>query len=330
LARLSLEDLLAGVLAADRRCLGRAITEVEDGSETSWRLLKSLAPHLGTAFRVGITGPPGAGKSTLADALVRELRQRGLKVGVIAVDPSSPFTGGALLGDRVRMLRATEDAEVFVRSMASRGCLGGLARTTQEAADVLDAAGKDIILFETVGVGQSELTVASASDLTIVVMVPEAGGMVQAMKAGLMEIAELFVVNKSDRPGAEEMEFQLVDASRYLIADGRRPPVLRTSALKEEGIEVLADEVLAYQRWLAEGDRLELKRRSQAKTRIAELVRSALEENFWSRTDIQESLEEAAAAYRGGDVSLAQVAQSFWVTVRDKIQESDVSAISLN
>ena len=325
MGRLTLDDLFAGVLKADRRCLGRAITAVEEGDGTSWELLKRLSPHLGKALRVGITGPPGAGKSTLVDALVRELRSRDLGVGVIAVDPSSPFTGGALLGDRVRMMRATEDPEVFVRSMASRGCLGGLARTTQEAADVLDAAGKDVVLYETVGVGQSELTVASASDLTIVVLVPEAGGMVQAMKAGLMEIADLFVVNKSDRPGADEMEFQLLDASRYLITDGRRPPVLKTSALNDSGLEALADEVLAYREWLESGERLETKRSRQAQTRIRELVRSALEENFWSQAEVVERLTEAAQGYRGSDQSLVEAAQEFWLQVRDKISQSEIS-----
>lgn len=325
MARLTLDDLVEGVKRADRRCLGRAITAVEEGSEQSWQLLSRLSNNVGQALRVGITGPPGAGKSTLADALVRELRKRELQVGVIAVDPSSPFTGGALLGDRVRMLRATEDPEVFVRSMASRGCLGGLARTTQEAADVLDAAGKEVVLFETVGVGQSELTVASACDLTIVVLVPEAGGMVQAMKAGLMEIADLFVVNKADRPGADEMEYQLVDASRYLISDGRRPPVLKTSALKDEGLDALADEVLAYRQWLSEGERLEKKRKAQAKTRIRELVRSALEENFWSRDEVDQRLEEAATNYRGEQSSLVEAARNFWESVRDDIAKSDIS-----
>lgn len=323
---MTVEELAQGVLAGERRAIGRAITAVEEGSRASWALLQSLASHIGQALRIGITGPPGAGKSTLVGALVNEIRSRNLSVGVIAVDPSSPFTGGALLGDRVRMLNATEDPEVFVRSMASRGCLGGLARTTQEAADVLDAAGKEIIFFETVGVGQSELTVASATDLTMVVMVPEAGGMVQAMKAGLMEIADLFVVNKADRPGAQEMEYQLQDASRYLINDGRRPPVLLTSALKGEGIGELVDEVLAYQRWLQEGDRKEKKRRDQAKARIRELVRSALEENFWSKLQVQSALDEAALGYRAGETSLAEVAQKFWLSVRAHLVESDIES----
>lgn len=320
----TVKELAAGVTRGDRRSIGRAITAVEEGGKPSWELLKQLSSRIGSAFRIGITGPPGAGKSTLTGVLVTEFRRRGLSVGVIAVDPSSPFTGGALLGDRVRMMRATEDPEVFVRSMASRGCLGGLARTTQEAADILDAAGKEIILFETVGVGQSELTVASASDLTVVVLVPEAGGMVQAMKAGLMEIADLFVVNKADRPGVDEMEHQLIDASRYLIVEGRRPPVLKTSALKEEGIVELADQVLAYQRWLQEGDRMEKKRRDQAKTRIRELVSSALEEKFWSKADVQASLEQAAQGYRAGETSLSEVAQDFWLDVRDRLLESSI------
>lgn len=324
MAKQSFEELLAGVKSGDRRSVGRALTQVENGTEVAWRLLSGLNSEIGGALRVGVTGPPGAGKSTLADGIVRELRKRELKVGVIAVDPSSPFTGGALLGDRVRMLRSSEDPEVFVRSMASRGCLGGLARSTQEAADILDASGKDVVLLETVGVGQSELTVASACDLTIVVMVPEAGGMVQAMKAGLMEIAELFVVNKSDRPGADEMKYQLVDAARHLIDEGRRPPVVCTSALSGEGIPELVDEILQYQEWLQEGDRREKKRRDQAKTRIRELVRSALEEQFWSKSEVQEYLEQAACEYRSGSESLVDAARSFWLRVRDELCQSDI------
>jgi len=208
--------------------------------------------------------------------------------------------------------------------MASRGCPGGLARTTQEAADVLDAAGKDIVILETVGVGQSELTVASACDLTVVVLVPESGGMVQAMKAGLMEIADLFVVNKSDRPGADEMKMQLVDASRYVIWEGRRPAVVMTSALKGDGLVELADEVEAYGRWLQEGGRKEKKRRDQAKTRIRELVRSGLEERFWARDSVQRALDLAAQEHQLGGGSLVELAQQFWASVRDELSRSEI------
>lgn len=322
--RPTVAQLVEGVRRGDRLSVGRALTLVENGGPDCWELLGQLSSDIGDALRVGITGPPGAGKSTLADALVLELRRRGHKLGVIAVDPSSPFSGGALLGDRVRMLKSTEDPDVFMRSMASRGCLGGLARTTQEAADVLDAAGKDLVLLETVGVGQSELTVASACDLTVVVLVPESGGMVQAMKAGLMEIAELFVVNKSDRPGADEMKMQLIDASRYLIWEGRRPPVVMTSALSGEGVAELADEVGAYARWLQEGGRREKKRRDQAKTRIRELVRSGLEERFWAREEIQRALELAAQEHHRGEGTLIELAQKFWASVRIDLSRSEI------
>ncbi len=319
---LTVEELEKGVRAAQPRLLGRALTLVENNHPLGVALLHRLGSNLGQALRIGITGPPGAGKSTLVDSLVRAFRGEGLKVGVICVDPSSPFSGGALLGDRVRMLRSAEDPEVFVRSMASRGCLGGLARTTQEAADLLDAAGKEIVILETVGVGQSELAVASACDLTVVVLVPESGGMVQAMKAGLMEVAELFVVNKADRPGAEEMKHQLVDASRHLIVEGRRPPVVLTSAISDGGIPELMSEILAYRAWLQEGDRKEKKRRVQAQARIRELVRSTLEEKFWAQEMVQRSLAEAADSYQSGQASLMEAAAAFWETVRQDLAES--------
>ena len=307
---LKLVSFAEAVRRGELRAIGRAITLVEDGRAE--KLLQLLKPEIGTAFRIGITGPPGAGKSTLVDTLVRHLSHREKSIGVIAVDPSSPFSGGALLGDRVRMLRATEDKKVFVRSMATRGALGGLARSTQEAGDILDAAGKDIIIYETVGVGQSELTVASATDATVVVLVPESGGMVQALKAGLMEIADLFVVNKADRPGASEMEHQLIDASRYLITEGRRPPVLKVSALKEEGIEQLCDALQAFETWLQEGSRLEWKRRQQARTRLTEFIRQSLEEGFWSRPAVIAELEAESSAVFQGRASLEEAATRFW------------------
>ena len=196
-----LEDFRAG----KRPALARAISIVENDRPGARALLQALHARLGRARRIGITGPPGAGKSTLVSALITALRARGDTVGVVAVDPSSPFTGGALLGDRIRMGEATLDPGVFIRSMASRGSLGGLALATKEVADVLDAFGFDHVLVETVGVGQSELDIAGAADTTIVVLVPESGDSIQAMKAGLMEIADLFVINKADRPGAERL-----------------------------------------------------------------------------------------------------------------------------
>lgn len=312
------------ILAGNRLGVARAITMIENGDPQAWELMQLLAPHLGKAYRIGLTGPPGAGKSTLVDRLAMAARERQQTVGVVAVDPSSPFTGGALLGDRVRMARSLEDPEVFVRSMASRGCLGGLSRTTQEAADVFDAMGKDLVILETVGVGQSELAVASACDLTVVVLVPESGGVVQAMKAGLMEVADLFVVNKSDRPGAEEMTLQLVDASRYLIEDGRRPPVVRVSALSGEGVEELFDEIEAHKAWLQEGNRLEKKRLLQSASRIRELVRAGLEERLWSDTEVEKALLEDAEQLLAGKMGLFQAATRSWQRIRSRLAEAEL------
>src|SRR5437879_3373865 len=199
------EAVLNGLKARQAPALARAISMVENGTPGFEDLLSSLSGTLGRGRRIGITGPPGAGKSTLIEQLTFAFRSRKLTVGVIAVDPSSPFTGGALLGDRIRMERSSLDEGVFIRSMASRGSVGGMATTTGEVADVMDAYGFDRILIETVGVGQSELDVAAASDTTVVVLVPESGDGIQVMKAGLMEIADVFVVNKADRPGADQL-----------------------------------------------------------------------------------------------------------------------------
>ncbi len=235
-------DGLAALFAGDRLALARAITAVENETPDAAAVLAAIFPRLGRARVVGVTGPPGAGKSTLVAAYVAEARQRGHRVGVIAVDPSSPFSGGAILGDRLRMARHANDPDVFIRSLASRGHLGGLSRTTSRVVDVMDAAGKDLIVVETVGAGQSEVEIAELADVTLVVVAPNLGDEIQALKAGILEIADIIVVNKADLPTAAGSYHAL--ASR-VPRDGGGPQVLRTVATTGEGVAALADAVTA-------------------------------------------------------------------------------------
>src|SRR5579871_2661227 len=202
-------NLVSSILAGDARALARAISAVEDRLPESTALLKALFPHTGTARVIGLTGAPGAGKSTLVDHLAREYRKQEKTVGIVAVDPTSPYTGGAILGDRIRMQSHHADAGIYIRSMATRGNLGGLARATTDAATVLDAAGKDMVLIETVGVGQDEIDIVRLADVTVVILVPGMGDDVQTIKAGIMEIADIFVINKSDHDGAERVEREI-------------------------------------------------------------------------------------------------------------------------
>lgn len=259
-------DLVQKILQGDSRAAARLMTMVENGTAESVSMLKSLYPHTGKAFVVGVTGPPGSGKSTLTDRLTEELRRLGKTVGIVAVDPTSPFTGGAILADRIRMQRHSLDPGVFIRSMATRGHLGGLARATNDVVDVLDAAGKDYILIETVGVGQDEVEVVRAAHTSIVVAVPGLGDDIQAIKAGVMEIGDLFVVNKADRDNADKTAME-IEMMLHLgkATEGWQPKVLKTVAVKGEGVPELTRAILEHQAFLqqAEGRRQKGRERSQ-------------------------------------------------------------------
>lgn len=244
----STESLADRVLAGDARSIARAISLVEDETAAGRALLRQIYPRTGRAYVVGMTGPPGAGKSTLVDRLTSEIRRSGRTVGVIAVDPTSPYTGGAVLGDRVRMVAQWSDPGVFIRSMATRGHLGGLSRATSDAALVLDAAGKDVVIIETVGVGQDEIDVVRAADISILTLVPGTGDEVQALKAGIMEIADVFVVNKADHEGADRLVQALAGTLTLQTfgANAWRPPVLKTVATTGEGVQELWSAIVRY------------------------------------------------------------------------------------
>jgi LAO/AO transport system kinase len=340
------ERLLADFAAGRRVALARVISLVENQRTGFRTVLHALHGRLGRAHRIGITGPPGAGKSTLTAALIAHYRARGERVAVVAVDPTSPFTGGALLGDRIRMNESSLDDGVFIRSMATRGSVGGLALATSEVADVMDAFGFDRILVETVGVGQSELDVAAAADTTVVVLVPESGDAIQAMKAGLMEAADLFVINKSDRPGADRVARDIrsmlhlrsgralrtvtahhgVDLHRVgepTAGDGgAKPPspqapagpaaweipVLQTVADSGTGVAELADALERHHVWLKDSGELSRRRRHRLADRVREEVGRALLQRVWYERGGGALLEAALTDLENGAVTPYEVA----------------------
>lgn len=291
-----------------RRALARLISTVENNGALSDELRDRLYQRTGQAFRIGITGPPGAGKSTLVNQLTKTYRGAGKTVGVIAVDPTSPFTGGALLGDRVRMDDLTLDEGVFIRSMATRGSLGGLAAKAQEAADLLDAFGKEIIIYETVGVGQSELDIVAAADTTVVVLVPESGDSVQAMKAGLMEIADIFVMNKADREGADRAIRELGAILHLRTPKEWNPPIVKTVAVKNDGIDKLYEQITGHKTHLESHDLLARKRRERFVRTVHALVSLRLKQDFWDekaqeilKTHIEKLDEQKTSPFRAAN-----------------------------
>lgn len=261
--------LAARLRAGDPRAIARAISIIEDERPEAAALVREIFPHTGQAYLIGVTGPPGAGKSTLVDKLTAEVRREGESVGILAVDPTSPFTGGAILGDRLRMQAHYEDPGVFIRSMATRGQLGGLARATSDAALVMDAAGKSLVVIETVGVGQDEVDIVRTADTSIVVLVPGTGDDVQALKAGIMEIADIYVVNKSDREGADRMVTSVeANLSLQHFGEGEwRPPIIKTEASTGRGIAELWQTIRAYRAHTAASRGRRLKARNQFRLR---------------------------------------------------------------
>jgi LAO/AO transport system kinase len=285
-------SIVQGVLAGDPRAIGRAISAVERG-EGFGDLLRELYPRTGKARIVGITGPPGAGKSTLVQRLAQELRRRGGTVGIVAVDPSSPFTGGAILGDRIRMSEIYTDPGVFIRSMATRGTLGGLARATSDAVDVLDAAGFTTVLVETVGVGQDEVDIARAADTTVVVLVPGLGDDIQAIKAGILEIGDLFLVNKADRDGSDKTVAELTMMLDLSHPSAWRAPILRTVAPRAEGIVEAVEALDRHAEHLSESGEGSTRRRQRARTRLLDLLDERFRRTVEARAPEAEGLEEA-------------------------------------
>ena len=299
-----LDEFLAGRPAA----LARAVSVVENHRPGFDKLLGAVHSRIGRARRVGLTGPPGAGKSTLTARLARSYREQGLTVGVLAVDPTSPYTGGALLGDRVRMEEIALDRGVYIRSLATRGALGGLSAATREVADLLDAFGFDRVLIETVGVGQSELEVARTADTIAVVLVPESGDGIQALKAGLMEIADVFVINKADRPGADRLKRDIDTALHYRSPAAWTPPVIPTVGVTGVGLTELLAALDQHHQYLVESGTLAARRQSRLRERVVDVVDQRLKARVWDDPSAAEWLAARLAPLAAGETTPFAVA----------------------
>ena len=319
----SVESLVQLALSGDKKAIARLITLVENDEEQAREVIRRIYPHTGKAYVVGITGPPGSGKSTLLDKLIKLARKEDHKVGVIAIDPTSPFTGGALLGDRLRMQRHSTDPGVFIRSMATRGSLGGLAKATNDAIKVLDASGYDLIFVETVGVGQIEVDIVKTADTVVLVTVPGLGDEVQAIKAGLMEVADIFAINKADREGVEMVYLELKMALEFEREKwkqlGWEPPIVETTAFTLKGVRPLWEAIKKHRAYMESSGRLKERRafraREEVKTIIASSIAKRVEEKLEkgeSRELIEKVVERKLDPYSASQIVMEKLKEDLW------------------